>query len=97
MIYWNMQKEINKYFWDSDSRTFSGAFQLQRFLEYASFPDLFKIDFSLIKNNIARINLESNRIPHARRLLLKKILPYIAESESLDEAVRKYFERNIFQ
>ncbi len=85
-----MPNKLDKYFWDSPIDTFSKEFQLVRLLEYASFPDLFAIPFADIKDVLPRIDLDSHRIPQSRLLLFQKLLPFIALSTSLDEAIQRY-------
>jgi len=45
---------LYKYFWDH-TRNASDIFKLKRLLEYASFPDLLKIPFEILKSNIHHI------------------------------------------
>ena len=85
-----MPARLDKYFWDSPRETFSREFQLVRLLEYASFPDLFAIPFKDIQEILPRIYLDRHRIPQSRLLLFKKLLPYLTQSSSLDEAIEMY-------
>jgi hypothetical protein len=85
-----MPSRLDKYFWDSPIDTFSKEYQIVRLLEYASFPDLFAIPFVDMKEALPRIALDRHRIPQSRLLLFKKLLPFIAQSSSLDEAIERY-------
>ncbi len=85
-----MPGRLDKYFWDSPKETFSKEFQLVRLLEYASFPDLFAIPFIDLQDALPRINLDRHRIPPSRLLLFKELLPYIARSSSLYEAIELF-------
>lgn len=82
-----MRDRLDKYFWDSPRETFSKEFQLVRLLEYASFPDLFAIPFKDLKETLPLIRLDRYRIPPSRLLLFQKLLPFLAHSSSLDEAI----------
>ncbi len=87
-----MPNNLNKYFWDSASETFSKEFQIVRILEYASFPDLFTIPYDDFKVSLARIQLDRFRIPESRKRLLEYIKPFLSNSSSLDEAIMRYVD-----
>ena len=87
-----MPDNIDKYFWDSPIETFLPKFRLMRILEYASFPDLFSYPFDDFKTLLAKIELDSFRIPESRKILLECIRPFLADSSSLEEAIKRYVE-----
>ncbi|MBC8184657.1 hypothetical protein H8E88_26480 [candidate division KSB1 bacterium] len=87
-----MPNNLNKYFWDSPIETFSPEFRLIRILEYASFPDLFLYPFDNFKILLEKIELDRYRIPESRKILMECIKPFLANSSSLDEAIKRYVE-----
>ncbi|MFC2141061.1 hypothetical protein ACFLQP_02060 [Acidobacteriota bacterium] len=94
--YRDMQKQktfkidplLYKYFWDH-TRNASDIFKLKRLLEYASFPDLLKIPFEILKSNIHRIDAETLRTSETRRRFVKEIQNYIDSSSDWDETLFK--------
>jgi len=73
-----MQNQNNKkYFWDYTNNC-SDKFKLIRLFEYASFPDLLKISFELVKKHILEIDINKLRTSESR----KKFLQYIKENFS---------------
>lgn len=81
-----MQNQNNKYFWDYTENA-SDVFKLRRFFEYASFPDLIKIPFALIKENINKIALMQLRAPQSRIKFLQLINKESSNCESWEEAI----------
>jgi len=96
-----MQKEYKKYFWDSSKESFSKEYQLNRIIEYASFPDLIKYPFDEMKKNINKVNINSLRTGYSRVKLIQMLKPYILKSRSWEEVMNKYladcFERNEYE
>ena len=92
-----MQEEYKKYFWDGSKESFSKEYQLNRIIEYASFPDLIKYPFNEMKKNINKVNINSLRTGSSRVKLIQILKPYILKSRSWEEAMKKYladcFER----
>ena len=87
-----MPDKLNKYFWDSPIDTFSPKYQIIRLLEYASFADLFVYPFENFKSNLAAIDFDLYRIPDARKKLFERLVPFVASSISLEDAIRKYVD-----
>lgn len=83
-----MRKELKKYFWDGLDNI-SQKFILKRILEYASFPDMIKLDYDILSENIGNINLDRLRTDIKRILFIKTLLPYIPESSSWEECIEK--------
>jgi hypothetical protein len=79
---------LYKYFWDN-TRNASEIFKLKRLLEYASFPDLLKIPFEILKFNIHHIDVERLRTSETRRRFVKEIQNYIHSSRDWDETIFK--------
>jgi hypothetical protein len=77
---------LYKYFWDH-TRNASDLFKLKRLLEYASFPDLLKIPFEIIKSNIHLIDVETLRTSGTRRRFVKELQNYIHSSSDWDETL----------
>jgi len=83
-----LDKRLNKYFWDGQTNL-SESFILRRIIEYASFPDLLLYPFDRLKNNISSINIDRLRTSEKRKEFIKLLSPYIELSETWDEAVMK--------
>ena len=79
---------LHKYFWDH-TRNASDLFKLKRLLEYASFPDLLKIPFEILKANIHHIKAETLRTSETRRRFVKELQNYIHSSSNWDETLFK--------
>lgn len=82
---------LYKYFWDH-TRNASDIFKLKRLLEYASFPDLLKIPFEILKSNIHHIDVETLRTSETRRRFVKEVQNYFDSSSDWDETL--YFLKN---
>jgi len=77
-----------KYFWDRTQNA-SDLFKLKRLLEYATFPDLLKIPFEILKTNIQYIDAEKLRTSETRRRFVKEICNHIYSSNDWDETLFK--------
>lgn len=86
-----MQERFTKYFWDGRNNL-SPQFILRRLLEYASIPDLIHYPFSEVKMHFDEIPLEKLWTGEERKLYLKGIKPFIADSSSWAEAHMKMVE-----
>lgn len=84
--------KLNKYFWDGSRESFSEEFQLRRIIEYASFPDLIQTPFDLVRRNINKIDLSVLRTNKSRIELINVLKQYIAESNSWEDAIKKYVD-----
>lgn len=80
--------KLDQYFWDH-TQTASDTFKLRRLLEYASFPDLLKIPFDFVRQNILSIHPATLRTSATRILFTEKIKEYIPQSLSWDDLIYK--------
>ncbi len=87
-----MQKQfnpkLNKYFWDHTLLA-SDGFKLKRLLEYASFPDLLKIPFDFVKENIESLDPTTLRTSTTRIRFTAKIKEFINDCHNWDELIFK--------
>jgi hypothetical protein len=87
-----MLKQNNKYFWDY-SKNSSEVYKLKRIFEYASFPDLIKIPFKLVKKYIGEIDLKNLRTSNCRIEFLKLIKQKCQKSDSWEAAIFKDYKK----
>lgn len=80
-----MHERFKKYFWDGGSECCSGAYRLQRIIEYASFPDLIQYPFSEVKQNLAQIDLTKLRTSQSRIDFMQLILGKITTINTWDD------------
>ncbi len=84
-----MQKAgLDKYFWDHTENA-SDAFKLKRLFEYAGFPDLLKIPFAFVRDNINRIDIPGLRTSKTRITFVERMKAVIDSCNSWDEIVYK--------
>jgi hypothetical protein len=83
-----MQKNTDKYFWDG-KQNISGEYKLKRILEYASFPDLIAYPVEELKKHLQSINIDGLRTSQKRKTFLKLIMPFVSQSESWDDIIRR--------
>ena len=75
---------LKKYFWDHTMNA-SDSFKLKRLLEYAAFPDLLKIPFEFMKNNIHSIDASKLRTSKTRIRFVKEIQKRYEDYQNLIE------------
>lgn len=80
-------QNLNRYFWDQTIDS-SIRFKIERLLEYASFPDLLKIPFELLKKEIGHIDLERLRTGEKRISFLKRLKDSVSSVDTWDEAIK---------
>lgn len=79
---------LDKYFWDHTQNA-SDAFRLKRLLEYAGFPDLLKVPFDFVKQNIRSIDSSRLRTSEVRKRFVKRISGVVDDCNNWEEAVYK--------
>ena len=79
-------QNLNKYFWDQTLNS-SIQFKTRRLLEYTSFPDLLKVPFGQVKEEICHMDFERLRTGEKRKAFLKKIRDCANSVETWDEAL----------
>lgn len=79
-------KIFKKYFWDHTQNA-SDEFKLKRLIEYASFPDLMKIPFELVKANFKKIDFTRLRTSQKRIEFMIRLGTYIPQSSTWEEAI----------
>ncbi len=79
---------LDKYFWDHTQNA-SDHFKLKRLFEYAGFPDLLKIPFDFVKQNINSIDTSRLRTSQVRIRFVKQISEVIDDCHNWDEAIYK--------
>ena len=77
---------LEKYFWDH-TQDASAIFKLIRLLEYASFPDIIKIPFKDIKDNLREIDIKRLRASNIRKLFISKLQSVAPNCITWDEAI----------
>jgi hypothetical protein len=87
-----MQSNLKRYFWDSPIESFSEEYRLRRIIEYASFPDLIKYPFEELRKSINKIDINSLRTNEQRKQFVLILKPYILNSTSWNEALKKYID-----
>ncbi len=85
---WKIPEVLDKYFWDHTQGA-SDAFKLKRLFEYAGFPDLIKIPFSYVKENLHLVDLRRLRTSEKRIDFLLRMKVEAGDCESWDEAIYK--------
>ena len=91
-----MQERFRKYFWDG-KEGWSEEGELRRILEYASFEDMIHYPFEKLKAHISKLNLPKLWTAEYRKEYLQNIVPFIANSNSWEEAHMKmvvHFAKN---
>ncbi|HPG30302.1 MAG TPA: hypothetical protein PKY81_05550 [bacterium] len=83
-----MPKPNNNYFWDYSENS-SEVFKLKRIFEYASFPDLIKISFKLVKKYIGEIDLKNLRTSNNRIEFLELVKKKSQKSNSWEDVIFK--------
>jgi len=81
-----MLNHENKYFWDNTEKA-NDIFKLRRIFEYASFPDLIKTPFDLIRKNIDAIELKKLRTSESRIKFLILIKNVAHTCQTWEEAI----------
>ena len=77
---------LKKYFWDHAMNA-SDSFKLKRLLEYAAFPDLLKIPFDFMKNNIHTIDASKLRTSKTRVRFVREIQKEIHHCRNWKETI----------
>jgi hypothetical protein len=80
--------KLERYFWDH-TQDASDAFKLKRLIEYASFPDLVKIPFDFVKENIENIDTSKLRTSETRIEFIKRMKEIIGDCFSWDDVCYK--------
>ncbi|MEW6664742.1 MAG: hypothetical protein AB1512_05915 [Thermodesulfobacteriota bacterium] len=81
-------QDIDRYFWDRTSGA-SKAFRLRRLFEYASFPDLLKIPFEEVKDELATMDVQSLRTGEKRKEFLTRLKGCISISHAWTDALAR--------
>lgn len=72
----------------------SRAFRLKRLFEYASFPDLLKIPFDEVREEIVKMDLQGLRTGETRREFLKRLRGCISISNGWIHALENVCRLN---
>lgn len=91
-----MQEILNKYFWDGNANL-SNKFIIKRIIEYASFPDMIKLSFMMVRDNIDLIDLNMLRTSSKRIEFIKKLKPFMVDSITWEEAIVKMLNAGYFK
>ena len=83
-----------KYFWDG-TQNLSEDFIIRRLLEYAAFPDLLDIPAQRLHAYLLRNDVNRLRASQRRKEFLQAALPYLANANSLEDAVFRMVEHDL--
>lgn len=83
-----MQDCFKKYFWDGTTG-WSETYILRRILEAASFLNLNHYPFDKVKRHFDEIDISKLRTGDKRKVFLRKLTPYISDSNNWEEAINK--------
>lgn len=81
-----MHEALHRYFWDHTEAA-SDRFRLTRLLEYASFEDLMKVPFDLVRGSLAEVEPARLRTTEKRRRFVLLIAPFVDQASSWREAI----------